>query len=1024
MITKRKMNRALKAIALATVSFVAVGSATAQTTSPVVTPRYGNLSPFYGNLSPFYGNLSPFYGNLSPFYGNLSPFWGNLSPFYGNLSPFYGNLSPFTAATDPNVTAFYGTNNNPFWGSGDANPFSKNPNGNVAYNQIGAFWGTAGNNWTAVMNAWSGASTATDYQNVATLLQTTIVNPASSFWGKAVAAGITAPRTDGGGDNNGNGGTNTTAKMPFANWSAAALTKAGIGLNSDGSINASSLAALSPTQQATFFLNWYDGLMSYSGTGHVDWWMGATGWSPNLASIVGSVYKSDYPVVIGMIDFAVAPTGTGTQGALTQFGSTVFSNGHGAAVGSLIMGSVDGSNIMGILPAADAKVVVYNPYDATGTTNWTDVGKGIDALAANIYGDRKSGAPVGVINASLGVPGVALDAGWNTALASGSARGHNLVVAAGNEGVTQTTDVPWNFAINPNLILVGSVGLNGTISNFSNTPGEACLIDTATGVCDKLKNHFIVAPGELILVSDGNGGVSRQSGTSLAAPLVSGAIALLQARWPWLGYYPNETAQIILKSATPLGTNPGADPVYGVGELNIAASQAPLNWNSVAFNMVSKDNKKPVPVSVSQVVSQVQTGSQTTWNSSSLYFTGIETVGKTHRDFQIPMASSMVGQLVNTEAGQQQFQTYLSTSLRSWVAGGAHFASTATNFGALDRPVTSFTESSLPMGRVAGLDMRLKMSPVETTYGFRSNNLPLNTEMALMGGNQSLHFGYGDGAGALNTQSAFSERSDSQIDRGGANPILGLASGGAFADYRMAVGPQWAVSFGVTSRRSVRDVQVFGPMIQNTGASKYQAEAEHFGVDYAPTGAVTLHGAWTRLHEDSGLLGVQSLQTNALSSGSTTDGLTVGFDLGLSSTLMLSGSGTVAKTTTAGGQALTTSGLTSTAAELALTKSRLFFGGDRLRLTVSQPMRVQSGGVDYADYGVTDRETGALGIIHEHVGAAQPGTPIAVEMLYGKSIMGGAGEVGVFGRTQTQALDLQGRTTTASMAGAKVKFNF
>jgi hypothetical protein len=40
--------------------------------------------------------------------------------------------------------------------------------------------------------------------------------------------------------------------------------------------------------------------------------------------------------------------------------------------------------------------------------------------------------------------------------------------------------------------------------------------------------------------------------------------------------------------------------------------------------------------------------------------------------------------------------------------------------------------------------------------------------------------------------------------------------------------------------------------------------------------------------------------------------------------------------------------------------------------------------------------------------------------LYCKSIMGGAGEVGVFGRTQTQALDLQGRTTTASMAGAKV----
>ena len=66
-------------------------------------------------------------------------------------------------------------------------------------------------------------------------------------------------------------------------------------------------------------------------------------------------------------------------------------------------------------------------------------------------------------------------------------------------------------------------------------------------------NRFIVAPGELILVSDGKGGVTRMSGTSFSAPLVAGAIALIHDRWPWLKKYPRDVAKILLESATDLG---------------------------------------------------------------------------------------------------------------------------------------------------------------------------------------------------------------------------------------------------------------------------------------------------------------------------------------------------------------------------------------------------------------------------------------------------------------------------------------
>ena len=131
--------------------------------------------------------------------------------------------------------------------------------------------------------------------------------------------------------------------------------------------------------------------------------------------------------------------------------------------------------------------------------------------------------------------------------------------------------------------VVGSVDPLGAISSFSNQPGTACLLDN--GVCSSghhLYDRFMVAPGELILVSDGQGGLERRSGTSFAAPLVSGAITLLHDRWPWLRNYPQETAQIILSSAKDLGA-PGPDPVYGYGLLDanaaVTASVPPVKAN-------------------------------------------------------------------------------------------------------------------------------------------------------------------------------------------------------------------------------------------------------------------------------------------------------------------------------------------------------------------------------------------------------------------------------------------------------------
>ncbi|MFX8844680.1 hypothetical protein ABTM93_19660, partial [Acinetobacter baumannii] len=77
----------------------------------------------------------------------------------------------------------------------------------------------------------------------------------------------------------------------------------------------------------------------------------------------------------------------------------------------------------------------------------------------------------------------------------------------------------------------------------------------------------------------------------------------------------------------------------------------------------------------------------------------------------------MVGQLVNTESGQQQFQTYLTTAIRAWVQNGARFAG-GSSFGNLDRPMLNFSRDSASIGRIGGMDLRFKLSPQVQTYGF------------------------------------------------------------------------------------------------------------------------------------------------------------------------------------------------------------------------------------------------------------------------------------------------------------------
>lgn len=984
-----------------------------------IQPVSGDVSPLYGRINPFYGDVSSYYGRINPFYGRINPFYGRINPFFGDVTAYWGRINPFTQTADTSTIAFYGTNYDAFWGAGPSNPY-KAVGSPVPYASIAGFWQSEFSNWNAMQPAWNAAVSANDGQNLANLLQNNIINPAVAFWGQAVQKGTTAPigtsyKPLPGVDPKKSGRTAQTLQAAEMAW----LSPYGVTFK-NGVIDPASLLAMDPSHRAMLMLNLYDDLMDYSGTGHVDWWMGSVGWSPALANTAGKAPAGGTMPTVGMIDFVIQ-SGTHLSKQITQFGSTAFNDGHGAAVGSLIMGSVDGSGVLGVMPQGSVNVVVYDPYDATGTTNWTDVGAGVAKLANAIFAGKT--VPMGVLNASLGEPGYTLSPGWNDALATAGAHGHNLVIAAGNGGSTQTQNVVWNFSANPNLIIVGSVGVDGTISNFSNRPGEACLLPTAASACaeaNKLKYHFIVAPGELVLVSDGLGGHMRQSGTSLAAPLVSGAIALLQNRWPWLSKYPDETATIILGTATPKGTNPGADAVYGVGELNIAASQAPLNWNNLTYYQGANGKAGTIAVPLSTVVAQLRPGTQSAWDASGLYYSAIEKIGNTIRDFQIPLSSKLVGQNVTTNAGVQQYQSYLAAALRAQAGHFSALAPTNSRDGAI---VSGFMKSTVPVGLVGGATFRVSVTPAEVGGAFQMRTARYETDGALVSDGGSLNFGYGNGAAALDGSDSFGFRSDYDLGKGGANPLLGLASGGTYLGARATLVPGLSLGFGTTERSSTRNLAASGIQPAGTGnwVGRYAAQAQHISLVYAVAPGLSARAGFTRLHEDSALLGIQSLDRTDLQGGSVTSGTSVGFDLAVGHTLTVSATGTMARTHAGGGQ-ITTRNLTSGSAELALIKARLLGKSDELRLTIASPLHTLGGHLTYNSYGVVDRDTGQLGLIAQSF-APRGRLPLAGQAMYGVALPQARGEFSLFGRVDRDS-QLMASTGLDYTAGAQFRVAF
>ncbi|MDD2836227.1 MAG: S8 family peptidase, partial [Methanothrix sp.] len=252
-------------------------------------------------------------------------------------------------------------------------------------------------------------------------------------------------------------------------------------------------------------------------------------------------------------------------------------NGHGTHCASLVAGEKG----TGVAPGA--KLVVIKVMDLEGACYLSDALNALDWCLENKerYGIRVVSFSVGGESPSDGTS--LLDEACDKMVENGLV----MCVAAGNSGPAASSIVIPGDA--ENVITVGAVDRSGNIFELSSR-GPTAKGDT--------KPDLVTLGVDVVSALAGSkNGKSSISGTSMAVPQVSGAVALLlQAR---SNLAPADLKRVLLKTADDLGPS-GLDNVYGYGALNLTGAlqsiSAPLSGLSPPVLEEVKLNRKDASV--------------------------------------------------------------------------------------------------------------------------------------------------------------------------------------------------------------------------------------------------------------------------------------------------------------------------------------------------------------------------------------------------------------------------------------------
>jgi len=317
----------------------------------------------------------------------------------------------------------------------------------------------------------------------------------------------------------------------------------------------------------------------------------ARGWTGlgSLVTVADTGVDADHPDLAAGIRGARDFTGTGITDT----------HGHGTHVAGIVAARRNGRGMHGAAfdaQLAIAKVASTSSYSFELARQAADWGRLSDSVAVNVsaaYGRdpllERFLVPVGAADYYLDDPwgygqtgfyGVkAAASSWRAALGPRQV----LVKAAGNSGtdysaaanqLATATDGDGKLILNRQILIVGNWD-SASDQIVGNRAGNVCTT-WRNGVCAdaaKISDSFILAPGTGVVSTYPGGSYVAMTGTSMAAPVVSGGLALLRQMWPHLDG--RQLAAILLETAD--RTIPGyAEHTHGQGLLDMAAATRPV----------------------------------------------------------------------------------------------------------------------------------------------------------------------------------------------------------------------------------------------------------------------------------------------------------------------------------------------------------------------------------------------------------------------------------------------------------------
>jgi len=343
-------------------------------------------------------------------------------------------------------------------------------------------------------------------------------------------------------------------------------------------------------------------------------------------SVMDNTFDTDHPDLVGIWVTGYNALDQSTD-VHCESNSSMNSNGcvhaHGTHVAGTIAALKDGTEMHGVAYDAKVKPIVMadGSWDSSSLTT---------AELINGIGEG-TGSGIAAMNNSWGVSSwYSVSSGGSTYYyqgpkATSSAMGSSelaaweagaadtvIVFSNGNDGMNtetgrvayytaqntstfshyedNTTDINDNIAgwygsqgyLKTNLIgkwlTVVAIDSSNEIANFSNGCGDA-------------KNYCISAPGVSIYapreIAQGSGNYVSWNGTSMAAPHVTGVIAILKQQFPNLTT--TQMVSLLIDSATDLGAS-GVDEVYGVGMVNLGEATKPTGTAFVAAKNANTAN--------------------------------------------------------------------------------------------------------------------------------------------------------------------------------------------------------------------------------------------------------------------------------------------------------------------------------------------------------------------------------------------------------------------------------------------------